>query len=195
MFPSLSLSLFLFLFLFLSLSLSLSRGVYPLPRPPPGALRRARPRFSAGRPPGYLGDHAAPHLLDRVGAGEFHVMDPAIDAVDDEIDPLAHLVASQPLADHPADDVLAGAQAAEDILVDAALVGEAVVRQRGGWSRPCPGVRPGPSTSPRRGRRRPSAQGPPRPLSDSVPDASRDRSGGGGSSGSGSSDAAPAGGR
>jgi hypothetical protein len=34
-------------------------------------------------------------------------MDPAIHAIDHKVDPLAHLVAGQPFADHPADDTLA----------------------------------------------------------------------------------------
>ena len=34
-------------------------------------------------------------------------MDSAIDAVDDQVDPLAHLVSGQALAQDPADDLLA----------------------------------------------------------------------------------------
>ena len=38
---------------------------------------------------------------------ELHVMDAAIDAVDDQVNPLAHLVSGQALGQNPADDLLA----------------------------------------------------------------------------------------
>jgi hypothetical protein len=53
-----------------------------------------------------------------------------IRAIDDEVDPLAHLVAGQPLADHPAGGAHACAHAVKDVLPDAPRVGEAVFGQR-----------------------------------------------------------------
>ena len=52
-------------------------------------------------------DHVPPDLFDPARVLELHVMDPAIDAVDDQVDPLAHLVSGQALGQDPADDLLA----------------------------------------------------------------------------------------
>ena len=41
---------------------------------------------------GGFDDHVPPDLLDPARVLELHVMDPAIDAVDDQVDALAHLV-------------------------------------------------------------------------------------------------------
>jgi hypothetical protein len=79
---------------------------------------------------GGLDDHALPHLLDRRRAGEFHVMDPAVNAIDDEVDALAHLVAGQSFPDHPAGDTLARSRSVKDVLRDTPFVGEVMVRQR-----------------------------------------------------------------
>jgi hypothetical protein len=59
------------------------------------------------------------------------VVDPGIDTVDHQVDPLAHLVAGQSLANDPADHLLtAGAAAMNGVPVDAAKLGDAVVGQR-----------------------------------------------------------------
>jgi hypothetical protein len=56
---------------------------------------------------GRLDDHVAPDLLDPAGVLELHVVDTAIDAVDNQVNPLAHLVSGQTLGQDPADDLLA----------------------------------------------------------------------------------------
>ena len=52
-------------------------------------------------------DHVPPHLLDPARVLELDVMDPAIDTVDDQVDPFAHLVSGEALGQDPADDLLA----------------------------------------------------------------------------------------
>jgi hypothetical protein len=52
-------------------------------------------------------DHVPPDLLDPARILKLHVMDAAIDAVDDEMDPFAHLVSRQAFGQDPADDLLA----------------------------------------------------------------------------------------
>ena len=52
-------------------------------------------------------DDVPPHLFDPVRVLELDVMNAAIDAVDDQIDPLAHLVSGQALGQDAADDLLA----------------------------------------------------------------------------------------
>src|SRR6202043_2436016 len=79
---------------------------------------------------GGLHDHAGPYLVDAGGVGELHVVDPAIHTIHHQIDPLPHFVAGQPLADDPADDLLAGTLAVNGVLADAPVLGEAVVLQR-----------------------------------------------------------------
>ena len=54
----------------------------------------------------HLDDHAPAHVVDAGRIGELQMMNPAVHAIDDQIDPLAHLVAGQPLADDAADDRL-----------------------------------------------------------------------------------------
>jgi hypothetical protein len=54
-----------------------------------------------------LNDQVPPDLLDPARVLELHVMDPAIDAVDDQVDALAHLVSGQAFGQDPADDLLA----------------------------------------------------------------------------------------
>ena len=55
---------------------------------------------------GRFDDHVPPHLFDPGRVFEFDVMEPAIDAVDDQVDPLAHLVSGEALGKDPADDLL-----------------------------------------------------------------------------------------
>jgi hypothetical protein len=90
------------------------------------AIRRSR----AGDRRSGLHDHAAPHLVEAIRFGELHVVNPGVNAVDHQIDPLPHLVAGQSLADHPADHLLAATATVKGILVDAAHLGEAVVGER-----------------------------------------------------------------
>src|ERR1700694_1627594 len=71
-------------------------------------------------------DHAGPHLIDAGRVRELHVVDTAVHAIDHQIDPFAHFVAGQSLADDPADDLLAGTLTVDGELADAALVAEAV---------------------------------------------------------------------
>jgi hypothetical protein len=58
------------------------------------------------------------------------VVDPGVDAVDHQINPLPHLVAGQSLADKPPDHLLAAAATVEGILVDADHLREPVVGER-----------------------------------------------------------------
>ena len=53
-----------------------------------------------------LDDHTPSNLVDASGVGELKMMDPAVHAIDHEIDPLAHFVARQSLANDAADDRL-----------------------------------------------------------------------------------------
>jgi hypothetical protein len=53
-----------------------------------------------------------------------------VDAIDHQVNPLAHLVASQSLADDPANHLLPTAAAVKGILIDAAHLREAVVGER-----------------------------------------------------------------
>jgi hypothetical protein len=54
-----------------------------------------------------LHDHAAPHLVEAARVGKLHMVNPGMDAVDHQIDPLPHLVAGQCLADHAGHDARA----------------------------------------------------------------------------------------
>ncbi len=58
-----------------------------------GDVQISRPRARGCG--GCLDDHAAPHILNAVGIGELQAMDPAVHAIDDQIDLLAHLIAGQ----------------------------------------------------------------------------------------------------
>src|SRR2546430_6843339 len=52
-------------------------------------------------------DHVPPHLFDPARVLELDVMDPAIDAVDDQMDALAQLVPGKALGQDSTDDLLA----------------------------------------------------------------------------------------
>ena len=71
-----------------------------------GDVQISRPRTSNHRR--HLDDHAPAHVLDAGRISELQMMDPAVHAIDDQIDPLAHLVAGQSLAEDTADDRLGG---------------------------------------------------------------------------------------
>ena len=120
-----------------------------------------------------LDDHPAANIVKALRLGELDVMDAPVDAVDDQIDPLPHLVAGQSLAEDTADDRLAGAIAVKEILVCAALLGEAMIGER-----PVHGLDDVvslaelPSRSPRPCRRRPSVPAPSRWRGHSAPAAS-----------------------
>jgi len=51
-------------------------------------------------------DHVPPHLFDPARVLELDVMDPAIDAVDNQVDPLAHLVPGKALGQDPTQSLL-----------------------------------------------------------------------------------------
>ena len=71
----------------------------------------------AGRPRAGRHDHAP---LDLLGSGRVHleVMDTPVHAVDHQPHPLAHLVATQALVEHPADDRLCRLLPMQDIARD-----------------------------------------------------------------------------
>src|SRR5579863_5099810 len=75
---------------------------------------------------GRFDDHVPHELFDRAGVLELHVMDPAIDAVDDQVDALAHLISGEALGQDPADDLLAQAFAVKGELADTTLLGEII---------------------------------------------------------------------
>src|SRR5262245_57626246 len=52
-------------------------------------------------------DHVPPHLFDSARVLELDVMDPAIDAVDNQMDALAHLGPCKALGQNATDDLLA----------------------------------------------------------------------------------------
>ena len=52
-------------------------------------------------------DHVPPYLFDRGWILELHVMDSAIDTVDDQVDPFIHLLAGKTFGQNPANDLLA----------------------------------------------------------------------------------------
>ena len=52
-------------------------------------------------------DHVPPDLLDPARVPELYVMDPAIDTIDDQVNPFAHLVSGEALGQDPTDDLLA----------------------------------------------------------------------------------------
>ena len=93
---------------------------------------------SAARGPGRGGagrdDHASADLL---GAGgiQLDMMDAPVHAVDDQTDPLAHLVAAKPLVEHAADDALGRLLAVQDV-----ARGMAVLRQPFALQRPVHGL-------------------------------------------------------
>jgi len=55
---------------------------------------------------GGLDDNVPPDLLDPARVLELHVMDPAIDAVDDQVNPLAHLGPGETFRQGPTNDLL-----------------------------------------------------------------------------------------
>ena len=71
-------------------------------------------------------DHVPPDLLDPARFLELHVMDPAIDAVDDQVDPFADLVSGQAFGQDPADDLFAQAFAVKGELADPTFFGETI---------------------------------------------------------------------
>ena len=89
-----------------------------------GDVEVGRPRARGHR--AHLNDHAPAHVVDAGRIGELQMMNPAVHPIDDQIDLFAHLVAGQPFADDAADDRLRQLAGVEQILVYAALVGEAV---------------------------------------------------------------------
>ena len=93
-----------------------------------GDVQISRPRMGNRRR--HLDDHAPPNVLDAGRISELKMMDPAVHAIDDQIDPLAHLIAGQSLAEDTADNRLGGPAAVGDILADAAFLGEVVIGQR-----------------------------------------------------------------
>ena len=84
----------------------------------------------AGHGGNRLHDHAAPDLLDAGGVSKLQVVDAPVDTVDHEINPFAHLVASQPLGQHAADDALVHRAAMADILADPARLGQPMIGER-----------------------------------------------------------------
>lgn len=89
-----------------------------------------RPGFGLGRRRVERNDMAAPDLVQLGGVRRLDIVGAPIHPVDDEMQPVAQLVASQPLGEHPADDRLGDLLAVGGVLGRAALVGEAVVGQR-----------------------------------------------------------------
>ena len=55
---------------------------------------------------GGLDDHAPPDFVDPGGFTEFHVVDPPVHTIDDQVDPFAEFVTGKPLGENPADDPL-----------------------------------------------------------------------------------------
>ena len=78
----------------------------------------------------HLHDHVPTDILQMRAVGELHVMDPAVDPVDHQIDALVHLVAGQPFCQDPACDLLVRPSTVADILVDPAVFFEAVGCER-----------------------------------------------------------------
>src|SRR5579872_6083511 len=100
-----------------------------------GALLDIAGDVAVGRPWtgndwGCFNDHVSSHLLDPRRVLELHVMDPAIDAVDDQVDALAHLVSGETLGQDPADDLLAQAFAVKGELANTTLLGETIPGER-----------------------------------------------------------------
>ena len=93
---------------------------------------------SAARGPGRSraghDDHAAADLLG-AGGVQLDMMDAAVHAVDDQADALAHLVAAQPLVEHPADDALGRLLAVQDIARGMPVLGQSLALPApGAWS-------------------------------------------------------------
>src|ERR1700747_467118 len=55
----------------------------------------------------HLDDHVPSNILQMRAVGEFNVMDAAVEPVDNQIGPLVHFIASQPLCEDPTCDLLA----------------------------------------------------------------------------------------
>src|ERR1700756_4340200 len=79
-------------------------------------------------------DYLPLHFFDPARVLELDVMDPAINAVDNQVDPLAHLVAGKALGQNPAHNLSPGTLHMKGVLANAALLGKAV----GGDARPPP---------------------------------------------------------
>ena len=82
-------------------------------------LRSSGSRTRDGRR--HLHDHVASDVLQMRSVGKFHVMDAAVDAVDDQIDLLVHLIAGQPFGQDATCDFLARPGTVTDVLIDAAF--------------------------------------------------------------------------
>jgi hypothetical protein len=89
-----------------------------------------RPGFGLGRHRVERDDMAAPDL-GQVGAfRSLDIMGAAVHPVDDKMQPVAQLIAGQPLIEHPAHDPLGDLLAVRGVLSGAALIGEAVIGER-----------------------------------------------------------------
>jgi hypothetical protein len=93
-----------------------------------GDVQISRPRTGNHRR--HLDNHAPADVLDAGRISELQMMDPAVHAIDDQVDPLTHFVAGQSFAKDTADNRLGDPAAVGDILADSAFLGEAVIRQR-----------------------------------------------------------------
>ncbi len=69
-----------------------------------GDVQISRPR--SGNHRRHLDDQALPNVLDAGRISELQMMDPAVHAIDDQVDPLTHFVAGQSLAEDTANDRL-----------------------------------------------------------------------------------------
>ncbi len=74
-------------------------------------------------------DHAPADLLG-AGGVQLDMMDAPVHAVDDQTDPLAHLVTAQPLVEHPADNALGRLLAVQDVARGMAVLGQSLALQR-----------------------------------------------------------------
>ena len=75
-------------------------------------------------------NHVPPHLFDPARVLELDVMDPAIDAVDNQVDPLAHLVPGKAFGQDPAHNLLPGTLPMKGVLANSALLSMTVVGER-----------------------------------------------------------------
>lgn len=75
-------------------------------------------------------DHASADILHARRIREFHVMDPTVDAINDQTDSLVHLVTRQPLGQNPAGDRHGKLAAMGGALARPTLLGEAAIGER-----------------------------------------------------------------
>src|SRR5262249_15830724 len=75
-------------------------------------------------------DMAALHLVQPGRIARLDIMGAAVRTVDDQMQPVAHLVAGQPLVEHAADDGLGDLAAVPNVLGRATLVGQPMIGQR-----------------------------------------------------------------